>query len=594
MSNEFPKFAGEVYKRPAHYEQKVGADAQLDDYTVHAYQYATSSRPGECQPAAIVYAANESDVRLAIQYAKDAGIAIAVRTGGHHFWGYSSTSGENLQLDMSNFDHYRFDSESGTATCGVAMKLRELDKHFCAMGAFVPHGQCALVCLGGHLQSGGFSVFCGRSFGWFCDHVTQFRIITADLETRVVHRPVADAPDKANDDLWFAAIGGSPGNFGVVTELTIKPLWDRDYPETRSVTHYMHYSPEAQEALLEIVADYNDRDDLPAEFNLMTFILGGYQPVLRPNIDTKMMHAHPEIYGKGLEPHPALIGIWATWCNLDGGPYSQEAKDFFADLEARTARVKSLFDHAALRVIGPLVNKVFPILSPEDPIPMSTLMAGYCFPKRVHANPYVSGTWCGQSQQLKTNGFARWAADLTAQVQRQNGCYADFEWVVCGGKHSRNKLNAATNPTAIAWRDLTLLCFQYVHYDNTSYLRQNWSEPKEFSLAWVERARAGAVGPNGIVAVDDRRWKAFPEQDTDLDKERAYYFQSEEVYQRVLSIKRELDPNDVFTPNLFCVGASRKYGTARKAEAVPSTTSVKATEAHSAGPVAGTVDSSSG
>src|SRR5262245_55144302 len=109
MLNEFPRFAGHVYRRPANYKQDVGASTKLDDYTVHAYQYATSSRPGSLQPAAIVYAANEADIKLAIQYAKDAGIALAVRTGGHHFWGFSSTSGENIQIDMSGFDKFHFD-----------------------------------------------------------------------------------------------------------------------------------------------------------------------------------------------------------------------------------------------------------------------------------------------------------------------------------------------------------------------------------------------------------------------------------------------------------------------------------------------------
>lgn len=566
MRNEFPRFAGNVYKRPANYEQDVGAHAKLDEYTVHAYQYATSSKPGSCQPAAIIYAANEADVKLAIQYAREAGIAVAVRTGGHHFWGFSSTSGENIQLDVSGLDKYHFDAESGTVTCGVGLNLKTLDERLCELGAFVPHGQCGLVCLGGHLQSGGFSVLCGRSFGWFCDHVTQFRIITADLQTRIVERPVAGKPDKDNDDLWFAAIGGSPGNFGVVTEMTIKPLWDRDHPESRTSTIYMHYSPEAHEALLQIVAEYNDRDDLPADFNLCTFILAGYPAVLRPNIDTRMMHSHPEIYGKGLEPHPAVIGIWATWCNLDGGEYTPEAKAFFADLDARTRPLKSLLDRAAVRLLAPIVGKVMPMRTPDEPARMSALTASYCFPKRVHANPYVSGTWCGQSQQLTSNGFARWARDLTAQVQEQDGCYADFEWVVCGGKHSRNRTNAETNPTSVAWRDTTLLCFQYVHYDNTTYLGQDWSEPREFSEAWVARARAGAVGPRGIIGVDDRRWNAFPTQDTDLDQERKHYFQSAAVYERVLGIKRALDPHDVFTPNLFCVGASRKYGTARRAD----------------------------
>ncbi|HVJ94932.1 MAG TPA: FAD-binding oxidoreductase [Labilithrix sp.] len=560
MIREFPNFSGHVYKRPPKYEQNVGGRGDIDEYTAHAYQYATSSMPGELQPAAIIYAANEEDVLLAIQYARDADIALAVRTGGHHFWGHSSTNGENIQIDLSGFTKFDYDPATRTVKCGVGLDLFTIDEKLAELGAFVPHGQCGKVRAGGHLQSGGFSVFCGRSHGWFCDHVTEFRIICADLKTRIVHKPVPESPDRDNDDLWFAAIGGSPGNFGIVTELTLKPLWDADYPESRSTTVYMHYSREAHQALLQIVAEYNDRDDLPADFNLCAFVLGAYPLALRPNIDTRMMSEHPEIYGEGLEPHPTVLGLWATWCNLDGGAYSAEAQAFFADIKEKTKRYVTIVDAVLLKIMATVFGKVVPILGPDVAVPMSRLSQAYCFPKRVHANPYVSATWCGQSTSLSTNGFAAWAAKVTAEADDEDGCYPDFEWVVCGGKYSKNRTNALTNPTSVAWRDLTILCFQYVHYDQTDLLGNPWAGPGAFSFAWVPRAKAGAIGPNGKIGTEDHRWNAFPEQDRDLDANRKYYFQSEAVYQRVLDIKRRVDPNDVFTANRFCVGASRKYG----------------------------------
>lgn len=559
----FPRFAGPVYQRPPRYHQEVGAHGELDDYTAHAYQYATSSRPGALQPAAIVYCANEADVALAIRYARDAGVAVAVRTGGHHFWGASSTADQNVQVDLSGFRHFSYDAASRTVTCGVGLKLEELDEKLGALGAFVPHGQCGAVRLGGHLQSGGFSVLCGRSFGWFSDHVVSFRIVTADLRTRVVHRPDPARPH-VDDELWFAAIGGSPGNFGVVTEMTLRPLWDADHPESRTMTVYLHYTPEAHEALLQIVADFNDDDDLPADFNVCTFILGAHPLVLRRNLDTRMSKERPELYGEGMEPHPTIIGLWATWCNLDGGPFSEEARAFFAELDRRTRPLLSKRDRLAARLLGPLVGKVVPVRTPDEAVPMSELTDAYCFPKRVHANPYVSATWCGRSQQTARNGFARWARDATAEVEAQPGCYPDFEWVVCGGRHSRNR-PAGDAHSAVAWRDVTMLCFQYVHFDVTDHFGRDWGAPRAFSEAWIDRTKRGAVGPDGVLGPDDRRWNAFPEQDEDLDQERAHYFQSEEVYQRVLAVKRAVDPDDVFTANRFCVGASRKYGQGRAA-----------------------------
>ena len=52
------------------------------------------------RPAMIVVALDDDDVHRTIQYARKNGLAIAVRTGGHHYMGMSSTGGENIQLDV--------------------------------------------------------------------------------------------------------------------------------------------------------------------------------------------------------------------------------------------------------------------------------------------------------------------------------------------------------------------------------------------------------------------------------------------------------------------------------------------------------------
>ena len=67
----------------------------------HAYQYATSSHDG-LNPAAIIYPKNVKDIIKAVDYARENNIGIAVVTGGHHYTGQSSTSGKNIQLDLSD------------------------------------------------------------------------------------------------------------------------------------------------------------------------------------------------------------------------------------------------------------------------------------------------------------------------------------------------------------------------------------------------------------------------------------------------------------------------------------------------------------
>ena len=83
-------------------EGKVFLRDGSEAYNEASYQYATSSYlldgPLSMQPAAIIYAKNESDVKLVLKYAKAKGVAVAVRTGGHQYSGASSTTGTSSFL----------------------------------------------------------------------------------------------------------------------------------------------------------------------------------------------------------------------------------------------------------------------------------------------------------------------------------------------------------------------------------------------------------------------------------------------------------------------------------------------------------------
>jgi hypothetical protein len=74
-----------------------------EDYKGSRQQYATSEKFSNTNPAAIIYAKrNEGhdDIMNAIDYAKTNGLAVAVRSGGHQYLGFSSTGGNNIQIGM--------------------------------------------------------------------------------------------------------------------------------------------------------------------------------------------------------------------------------------------------------------------------------------------------------------------------------------------------------------------------------------------------------------------------------------------------------------------------------------------------------------
>ena len=98
---------------------------------------------------------------------------------------------------------------------------------------FLPHGVCSHVHLGGHVQTGGSGML-KRSFGLMSDYVEAFEIVMANGKHERIWKPnspfALDGTTEENNDLFWAVMGGSPGNFGVLTHVIFHPLHDKDYP----------------------------------------------------------------------------------------------------------------------------------------------------------------------------------------------------------------------------------------------------------------------------------------------------------------------------------------------------------------------------
>lgn len=552
MIHPLPTFDGEVYLRPDGYQPKMGGDAILDPYTIHSYQYATSSvKPGAMMPSAIIYAANESDIILAIEYARENKLSIAVRSGGHHYWGHSSTSGNNIQLDMSGFTQFSYDSIRGMVTCGVGVQLGDLAKKLAQLGMFVPHGQCARVCVGGHVQSGGFSPHIGRSFGLFHDQVEEFRIITADSKVRNVTKPRADDPDEFNDELWYAVLGSSPGSFGVLVYVIFKPFLDCNHSNSRAQTYYMTYTKEAYTEVLSFITELNDDDDLAADFNAYVITLGHCSPLRRPNIDSAMI-PFSEFAGARVQ----IVALFVVWTNLDGGPLPESIEKFFMELDNRMA---PYMPGPILQFVARIMASLFGEAAPPSsdwklPISLSKVSQILCFSSvRVNDNPYCSAVWIGDRIDTKSNGFIQFAVDLVEESNKHPGVYPTHEYGPMGGRFSKNK---SSQFSSVSWRNnITMMAMHYNHYDNTTYLGGSWPEPKESAKLLFDNAEKNAIGPSGCVSSKPMHWVAFPKDHDDMDSVREYYFETEEQWVRVLKLKDLIDPDGIFSANLSSIGA---------------------------------------
>ena len=104
-------------------------------------------------PALIARCAGVADVIAAVRFARETGLAVAVRGGGHSFPGLSVCDG-GIVIDLSPMKGIRVDPEARTARAQAGVLLGELDRETQAFGlaasaGIVTHTGIAGLTLGG-------------------------------------------------------------------------------------------------------------------------------------------------------------------------------------------------------------------------------------------------------------------------------------------------------------------------------------------------------------------------------------------------------------------------------------------------------------
>lgn len=165
-------------------------------------------------PTAVLFAENENDVVNAVRFARERGLKISVRAGGHS-WAAWSVRDDALLLDLSCMREMALDAETKIARVSPAMQGgAELDPFLAEHDLFFNGGHCPTVGVGGYLLQGGMGWNC-RGWGWSCESVVAIDVVTADGE--LIH-----ANEIENADLFWAARGAGPGFFGIVTRFYLQ------------------------------------------------------------------------------------------------------------------------------------------------------------------------------------------------------------------------------------------------------------------------------------------------------------------------------------------------------------------------------------
>ena len=164
------------------------------------------------RPAAIARCADADDVALAVRFAAEHGVPIAVRGGGHNVAG-TAVVNAGLVIDLSSMRGVLIDSAARTVHVQGGATWADVDNVTAPLGLAAPGGVVSETGVAGLALSGGVS-HQRRRDGMTVDNLVSAEVVLADG-----HRVRANADE--HSDLYWALRGGG-GNFGVVTSFELR------------------------------------------------------------------------------------------------------------------------------------------------------------------------------------------------------------------------------------------------------------------------------------------------------------------------------------------------------------------------------------
>ncbi len=164
------------------------------------------------RPLAIAQCADVADVMAAVNLAREGGLPLAIRCGGHNGPGLGSVD-DGLVIDLSRMRGVRVDPEARTARVEAGCTQGDVDHATHPFGLAVPAGIISTTGIAG-LTLGGGHGYLSRKYGLTIDNLIEADVVLADGSFVTASRD-------RNEELFWALRGGG-GNFGVVTSFLFR------------------------------------------------------------------------------------------------------------------------------------------------------------------------------------------------------------------------------------------------------------------------------------------------------------------------------------------------------------------------------------
>ena len=170
-------------------------------------------------PAVIVVCDNTRDVQHAVRWARQEGMPLRARSGGHSYEAFSVVD-DGLVIDVGGLTGVDVDVSRGQAVIGAGVRMLDGYRRLWDHGVTIPGGTCPGVGIAGLTLGGGIG-FLSRWYGLTCDALVAVEVVAAD--GRTVRTSAEQHPD-----LFWALRGGGGGNFGIATAFTFRvhPIQD--------------------------------------------------------------------------------------------------------------------------------------------------------------------------------------------------------------------------------------------------------------------------------------------------------------------------------------------------------------------------------
>lgn len=168
------------------------------------------------RPALIARCRGTADVVDAIAIARESGLEISVRGGGHNVAGRAVTDG-GLMIDLVEMKGMHVDPSGRTIRAQAGVTWAEFNRETAPHGLAVTGGQISTTGIAGYTLGGGLGWLMGV-YGLAADNLLAVELVTANGD-------VLNVTADSNPELFWALRGGG-GNFGVATsfEFQLHPL----------------------------------------------------------------------------------------------------------------------------------------------------------------------------------------------------------------------------------------------------------------------------------------------------------------------------------------------------------------------------------